>query len=371
MGGCWPTPQQEWLLRAALLPGDDAVRFWEVWKSQVDFNNLDWGSYRLLPLLYRNLRAHRVQDPWLDKLKGIYRHTWLKNQLLFREMLYLLQAFHQAGIQTMILKGVPLIVLYLKDYGLRPMNDFDVLIRSKDLNQAAGLLAEWKWKPKFRAPHAWGFITTKGNEFDLHWHVLAECCEVDADDDFWEAAIPMQIAGFETRALNATDQLLHVCIHGVAWNAIAPIRWIADAIEILNASEIDWTRLVSQAQQRHLTLSLSASLGYLHRLFDAPIPEKVLKEVSALPVSRVERLDYEAKTSVPNERGAFLAAWAYYREYRRSVEGKTWAYKLVAFPGFLRTLWGLDHDWQVPVFAAVGAAKRIWKTLRTSFRTPP
>ena len=45
-GGCWPSPLQEELLRAALLPGEAAVKAWEHWSAAVDLDELglDLGS---------------------------------------------------------------------------------------------------------------------------------------------------------------------------------------------------------------------------------------------------------------------------------------------------------------------------------------
>jgi len=79
-GDCWPTREQELLLRAALLQGNDAINAWHEWKSSVDIEQLDQGSYRLLPLLYRSLHIDGVEDPLMNKLKGVYRMTWYKNQ---------------------------------------------------------------------------------------------------------------------------------------------------------------------------------------------------------------------------------------------------------------------------------------------------
>ena len=71
-GGCWPTWEQESLLKAALLQGEEAIKAWHKWKSRVDVDQLDPGSLRLLPLLYRNLRTHGVEDPLMNRFKGIY-----------------------------------------------------------------------------------------------------------------------------------------------------------------------------------------------------------------------------------------------------------------------------------------------------------
>src|SRR5512147_1502008 len=78
-GRCWPTVQQEWLIRAALLKGKDALDAWKEWKSSVDVEELDPGSHRMLPLLYRNLKSQGIKDPSMYKYKGVYDQTWYGN----------------------------------------------------------------------------------------------------------------------------------------------------------------------------------------------------------------------------------------------------------------------------------------------------
>ena len=365
-GGSWPTPQQQTLLRAALLQGDDALCAWEDWKANSNIDNVDPGSFRLLPLLYRNLASHQNTDALMPKLKGIYRQTWYKNQLLFREIGQVLNAFQLAGIETLVLKGAALNVLYYKDAGLRPMQDFDLLVRLKDQARALQLMNTLRWELNVKAPHGWSFKNGAGREVDLHWHALAQCCKEHDDDDFWAGSVPAQVAGVPTRALNPTDQLLHVCVHGVSWNEVPPVRWIADASMILKADPIDWNRLVAQAQKRELILTLRESLNYLRKLVDAPVPAPILQALGALSVSRTEQWDYAAKICRPEEWTPFYAFWTYYREYLRSVEGKNMFHKVFGFPGFLHYLWKLNHLWQVPIYALMGAVKRTWRTVRTS-----
>ncbi|MCL4396263.1 MAG: nucleotidyltransferase family protein [Chloroflexi bacterium] len=363
-GGCWPTLSQELLLRAALLETEQARCAWEEWKSLVDLDDVDWGSHRLLPLLYRNLQRQGIEDAAMGRFKGIHHKAWYRNRLLIDVLAGILEAFHRAGIETMALKGAALILLHYKDHGLRPMNDLDVLVPAAQVSQAADLLSGLGWSPKFRAPHAWVFTDSSRHEFDLHWHVLAECCKAGDDDDFWAAAVPLTVGRVETRALNPTDQLLHVCAHGLKWNVLPPVRWVADATIVLNTSEIDWNRLIAQARKRELLLTMRQALGYLRRTLGARIPEEIIEEMQDAPIASAERWDYVAKTSPPDERDPLLTFWAYYREYVRSVEGERLAARLVRWPAFLRSLWGLKHAWQVPPYAISGAAKRTWRRVR-------
>ena len=86
----------------------------------------------------------------MNKFKGIYQLTWYRNQMLFHNMAILLRRFHNAGIQTMIIKGAALTLLYYRDYGLRPMKDFDVLIHTKQATAAINLLKKLGWSSKIK-----------------------------------------------------------------------------------------------------------------------------------------------------------------------------------------------------------------------------
>jgi hypothetical protein len=108
-GGCWPTADQELLLRAALLTGDDARGAWEAWvRSAPGLDDLDQGSLRLLPLLYGNLAALGIAHPRMALLKGVTRKAWYQNRLLMAELAEVLRALEAERVRAMVLKGAAL-----------------------------------------------------------------------------------------------------------------------------------------------------------------------------------------------------------------------------------------------------------------------
>lgn len=348
-------PQQELLLRAALLKGEGAVESCRQWKSSVNVERLDPASHRILPLLYRNLLTHGVSDPSMGIYKGVYRQTWYKNQLLFHTLASVLRSFGSAGIETIVLKGAALTVLNYKDHGLRPMNDCDVLIHADRVSDAINLLRELGWKPMNFEPteeyisvrHAHGFMNGKGQEFDLHWHVMSQSRDMDADNDFWDGAITVNINGVATRALNPTDQLLHVCIHGARWNYIPPFRWMADAMMVLSTSSgIDWDRVIAQAEKRRVVLPLRDSLNYLLHVVDAPVPADVLRNIQAMPVPRIEYMEYKINVSPRTRWTAALDLWC---QHSRLMKNGNLLHRLVGFPIFLQRMWGRSL-WKLPFF---------------------
>jgi len=366
---CWPTWQQELLLRAALLQGKNSIEAWERWKSSVDIEHLDVGSHRLLPHLYRNLQTQDVKDSLMGRFKGMYRRTWYDNQLLFHHVSALLGSFRDAGIETIVLKGAALALLHYKDCGLRPMNDFDVMVRVEQTPAAIVLMKKLGWFPMPRSPegltesylsivNSHGFVHSAGRECDLHWHLFPECCQVDADDDFWEQSVPFQVHDVATRSLAPTDQLLHVCVHGAEWNPIPPLRWVADAMMIMKTSLIDWDRLIAQARKRRLILPLRDTLDYLHNRLAATVPPEILQSLHNIPASRLELAEYKYKTEnyEPKPLGYLPVLWFRYLRLEGSDRSR---HKLFGFVKYLQRFWGADHIRQLPFYAALMGMRRI------------
>ncbi len=372
-GGCWPTKLQELLLQASVLRGKAAVDAWRQWKATVDLDRIDPGSRRLFPLAYRNLSTQGLRDPLLNMFGWVYRSTQSGNQRIFARMSDILNSFHHAGIPTLLLKGAALTVRHYKDYGLRPMVDFDILIPTAQTEDVLKFLLTKGWAPAPRSPeaftrsyrqvaHGHAFQGHSGWEFDLHWHVLDECCEPDADEDFWNGAIRLDLDGVPTALLNPADQLLHVCVHGVRWNDIPPLRWVADAITVIHASQhaLDWDRVIIQAEKRRLILPMRATLNYLRTLLEAPIPSGVMERLGNLPTSRLEHFEYEYKTRPHRDRalGYLPVLWC---KHSRLAGDAGLPAKLWGFVPFLQKYWGAEHWRQFLRFLLLMSVQRVQK----------
>jgi Uncharacterised nucleotidyltransferase len=234
--GAFPSFEQELLLQAALLPGDLGLAAWRKWKQRVSWEeDLDAGSFALLPLLYNHLKELGVDDPAMGRLKGIYRKVWYQNMTLLHETAEVLRLFETNRIETMVLKGAALSQLYYRDFGLRKMNDLDVVIPIASRRHAIGVLNQAGWKPMLRPlstltdsnldmHHAWAFENDQGRQVDLHWRVFPGGLRMETEAGFWAASIPLRLEGVSTRTLCPTDHLLHTCVHGFRWNPMPPIR---------------------------------------------------------------------------------------------------------------------------------------------------
>ena len=95
-----PSPTQLLLLQASLWRGERAFSAWTEWRHrEPDLDTLDEGSYRLLPLLYRNLGPELAGNPDAGRLKGVYRRSWAANQFGLRVGRKAIDALADAGVQ--------------------------------------------------------------------------------------------------------------------------------------------------------------------------------------------------------------------------------------------------------------------------------
>lgn len=342
--GWRPTFDQELLLRAALSKGEEVLSSWHQWRKSTDLAHLDGGSVRLLPLLYHNLNLHGVQEPVMERLKEEYVQTWYNNELLFHELAALLRSFQAQGIETVVLKGAALALHYYKDVGLRPMGDVDILVRPQQARLAIKLLHEAGWKSIYESPkvlisyqHAVEFSNGRGHRFDLHWRVLWDGRQEISDNDFWESTLPIEINGSPTSILNPTDQLLHVCVHGAAWNDLPPLRWVADAAIIMRTarSEINWERLIKQLRMRRLMLPIRDTLGYLQNFLEVPVPTDVLKTIRNIPASRLERTLYQIRIGPNRTLRRFQRPYYWFHAWRLSP-ASSFPHKLLGFLSYLK-----------------------------------
>jgi hypothetical protein len=350
-----PTPEQEFLLRAALLSGSAGLDAWKQWRASVDFESLDAGSQRLLPLLYMNLQRQLIDDPLMGRLKGFYRLTWYKNQALFHEIEALLCALHEAGIRTMLLRGAALALLYYQNYGLRPMSDFDVAVPEQDVHRVITVLQKVGWQHKggrtgaslehmAAAHHATPFCKDT-SELNLHSPISFPSWRCALPND-WKQAVPVQLNGTETLAMHPADMLIHICVHGVAWNPIPPLLWVADAAALLRAEPtLDWAYVVTQAKAARLALPVYTALQYLRGLLDLDIPVSVLLELEQTPVSRQER--FRMKQAVL-PRSPVKNALFHYDSYTNLRESQHAPPSLTGFLRYLQDAWGVEHMWHTP-----------------------
>jgi hypothetical protein len=361
MLGNRPTAEQLLVLHAALDPAPVAATAWQRWREAIEFDDVDHGSSRLLPLVYRNLGADAFDAEVAGRLKGLYRRSWSHNQLIFKRAAEAIAVLEGAGIETLVTKGASLALLSYGDVGVRPMDDVDVLVPLALTAEAIEALSGAGWSPDHDDPPAWtevhhslDFAGADSGHVDLHWFALWQPA---SDRELWRASVPLELAGAVTRAPCAADQLLLACVHGTPWSPLPPFRWIADAVTVIRSAgeQLDWDRLVAEAERRRVTVAAAAALAYLGEEFGASVPEPVLAGLRGAPASRHERAAFRAACRPDSPLRTLRMAWD---RYRRLRDLDTGASRPGNFIGFARRFWGLESVWQLPLHGARALSRR-------------
>ncbi|MEJ2146326.1 MAG: nucleotidyltransferase family protein [Acidobacteriota bacterium] len=311
---CWPDRAERELLRAGLGRDESVPKAWLHWKSLVGWENADFESVRLLPLVYRNLRMHGIEDPLLPRLRGILLRNVYQQTLCFNRVARLLGQFDSEGIDCLLLEGAPLCLLHYGGIGMRPMDDVDLLVRRTQLPQVFEILRSDHWETKFpsvsaitRAVRACPFQDGSGTDIDLHWNVVEASDDPSLEDSFWQGAVPFEFIGRPRNTLNPTDLLLHVVAHAIPGNGTRTLRWIPDAVLVMRTSEIDWERFCREARKRTVSARSALALAYLDEQGFQDVPPAVVKSLQGHPDRWFDRRYLKRSMQSPARRGPFQA----------------------------------------------------------------
>src|SRR6185369_5765752 len=91
------------LLKAALLPPEEAVKYWKLWASTVKINDIDAASFRIVAHAVHNLRDSKLDGPVWDRVKGVYRQNWVRSQRLSYVGSWIINGFEKVGVRAVLL----------------------------------------------------------------------------------------------------------------------------------------------------------------------------------------------------------------------------------------------------------------------------
>lgn len=297
-GRPFPTEAQLDLLKAAVLPAEQAEPAWRRWKSRgIPLVEVDNASGRLFSQLWNNRAAAGIDDEDLPLLKGVYRQALASNAVTLSEAFGTTQPLIEAGIPVVFIKGAAMIAAAGGRLGLRRIVDVDVLVPEADAERAVAALTAAGYRekcptglpPPFGLRHAWTCTAPNGSELDLHWWAYKTAGD---DRSVFDNARPATLLG-RTVLIPSTTEMLVMTVAGAFVGAPpdSPLRWIADAMVLfdLEGDDIEWDVLLKRAWRPGLTLGLIAGLEFLAREFGAPVPGDVLADLRRRPVTLRER----------------------------------------------------------------------------------
>jgi hypothetical protein len=399
----FPNNDEELFLKLILCNEPDFPGLWEQWLKENRFDDIDFATMGLVPLLYLQLRKFAIKNeitpaigplfseiPKITgRIKGIYKLAWFKNQMLMDTVSKIVLLFNQKNIPVMLLKGIPLLLNVYKDTGARFLGDADILIEPQFAPQVVNLMLSNGWSYKDinpslsanrelavnslnRITHATTFINEQKIEIDIHWNVFHIDNQWNAlellflkktgpkvfNDLHWKNSQEILIKGVHCRTLCIEDILIHIIAHGAGGNKHRPFRWVADAVHIIRNSEINWEFLLENTKKFDLNVELYFGISYLikHNFID--VSDSVVREISKLPLKEKKIKQYYKSSKV--ERYSLLGnnlPFLWYR-YWNFEQKKAFPLNYFYFIDYLSKSWGLDKKRQIPLFI-LGKYKKI------------
>lgn len=201
---------EDWLLGRGALPRHDVLRR----------TRLAAYAYTVLP----------ASDPARPALRDEYSAALGRHHLIKRELLPLLRAWYQAGIDMLLFKGFQLAEFEYAAPGARFHGDVDILIPSKQIRTAehiARMLGWYQLAPPTAIPvfshNAFGLVRLEGaTRIDVHTEIIHyslpwRSLQRRITDAVWRASRVRSWEGIELREPSPVDMVLVALILQRCW----------------------------------------------------------------------------------------------------------------------------------------------------------
>lgn len=278
--GIFPDGRFGPLVEAALRP-IRAVEAWDAYRTQLSSETADVGETRLYPLIGTNLKACGVEAPD-PQLLVASRSAIALSTVLLQAAESVNKIFAREGISVVFTKGLALQITEYRNPVLRTFSDIDCCIHVDDIAAVVQMAREQGWhNSQNLAPqnahvveaHAeMTFRLPSGVSLDIHWVPRrAFAFQPALIRQFFDSTEIVEWRGQAWRVPSATWRLIETIEHGIAANEVVPIRWIPDAVRLLEnpANKIDWDLIAAAARAARLQLVFLAGLTRLAEISDS------------------------------------------------------------------------------------------------------
>jgi hypothetical protein len=261
----------------------------------------------LAPLFYAIVRGQGLLPPEVeDELRLAYFASARRNVILFHELEGVVRHLADVGVPVVLLKGAALAEPVYANQAVRPVGDFDLLVRHEDMSTALDALAALGYEPTSAEARAGDTLAyenevalTKPDEasclLELHWSLFDSPYYQHAMpmDWFWQSAQPLEIGQVSTLMLGPEALMLHLCghlaLHHGGRDKLSP-KWLYDVAAVIASygERLNWDEVLERAQAYDLVLSLQRVLSEMSDEWDVPMPAGVLERLRSLRPSRDE-----------------------------------------------------------------------------------
>lgn len=216
------------------------------------------------------------------------------NLKMLREVLRLVGALQDRGVNAVPFKG-PILAVHLHGHaGMRRCGDIDLYVPPAELAAARAVLAELGYRrdPVACCPVESAFLHCRGNHevhrhdelgflLELHWQTLPRrFLRGHEEGPIWRRVVSVPFGRRTVPVLRPESLLLLLCVHG-AKHLWYRLGWVVDVARLVEGwRDLDWPWLLAEARRRGTLRMLLLGVVLAHRL-GAPLPDPLRGPVGA------------------------------------------------------------------------------------------
>lgn len=291
----------------------------------------DWKAFSRLAVRHQlqGFVAHRlgsheavpqgIRKVWLKKAQERTAFNLRQAQATAR----LHQLLRDAGIDNLVLKGLPLALKAYRSLSIKRSMDIDLLVRGAQAERAAQLLGEAGFRSVIDGKTVSGtqlrtvmrhhkeitLADENGIVVDLHWRLVSDPRLLKGVDPFGRAAsAPFDKIG-EIAVLDDADEFAYLCAHGAVsdWSRL---KWLVDVNALVAArSDADLLALYAHADRLGAGRCALQALALREVFWEHPVPPSLR--------AQIDRLDCAEFLAFPLDRMAAPYHPASFRETAR------------------------------------------------------
>ena len=246
--------------------------------------------FKKLPLLSnRNL----VPPEATNKLQQAYYRSLSRGMVLYNAFEKLAEAFLNAGIRVVVLKGICLSEWLYEDIALRQFSDIDLLVSEDFAIDCLDVLSDLGYKPADGAVTE--FISSKSEivhyapmvlndvSVEIHIKLHRKSKHYDIKTEFLLRNTKiLLLRNRPTFALELHDLLIHLCVHLDKHFRGGHVQFTSfnDIVNLLEKyqNKIDWTFLWHRCNYYNCEQVVFKFIVMTHKFYNATVPENILRK---------------------------------------------------------------------------------------------
>ncbi len=289
----WPDPNTDQLIKATLLPVDEARACWRGWKAANDIDDCTWPQFKILARFSGRLPEVDPECPEIPRLHGMAKALWTQSQMRLNRSAAALDILVEQDIPIYLMKSAALEALDMTKLTRRVTSDIDLMVKRQDLRLVISTLCEQGWGSHEDAEAALqrcryhpGINLQRGSEQDRnnsdvdvhHQPVHMPFLDDAVINRVWERAIPASFRGRAVVVPAPEELLVFTAMQGIRRfvpSHMSSGMWAFDLAEIVDGKTLDWARVLEVAAMCKGSWALLGCLSYLKQQLHIDIPDHI------------------------------------------------------------------------------------------------